>query len=365
MRPGNCPSDVLVRPFWIGQESTVLRRRRDPGEGREPLTQNTIDPLIWWAVEFVERFSSDCLTALHWYHDNRARIDPNCTTGHDPDAAVAWLRSLPSHPRKEDGRDLRDMAYLTAISPGLPGRSIWKRLDRLRKQGGIGLPPRRRRDPQTAPGRRQRTDQQPGLVATGVAPRGKFGGPRRASVFWTVLLGACAVVIGYLGAGPRPLELRTLTRGCLKVRHLEGGAVRYLIEGRIRKGRRDEEDDQQSLDGVEHVWPVLPQAARAVEVLESLPDPSRSDYLFTDPAGRCLDGSPLNKAIRTFIDFANDLARVHHLPTIAADPDGVSAGRLRRTIGPFIRNRPDGAFGLAVVYGHAGSLIGAHYGGMK
>lgn len=66
-----------------------------------------------------------------------------------------------------------------------------------------------------------------------------------------------------------------------------------------------------------------------------------------------------------FIDLASELAAHHHLPTIADDPSGVSAGRLRRTIGPFIRNRPDGAFGLAVVYGHASSIIGAGYGGMK
>jgi hypothetical protein len=148
------------------------------------------------------------------------------------------------------------------------------------------------------------------------------------------------------------------------VRHLAGGAIRYYVHGRIVKNERDL-DDQQSLDGVEHIWPVLPQAARAVEVLEGLPGPDRSDILFSDPQGHAFDAAGVNRAIRTFLVVANDLATHHHLPAIPDDPSGVSAGRLRRTIGPFIRNRPDGAFALAVVYGHASSIIGAGYGGMK
>lgn len=107
------------------------------------------------------------------------------------------------------------------------------------------------------------------------------------------------------------------------------------------------------------------QAARAIEVLEELPDPQRSQLLFTDTDGQPLEVLAINRAIRAFIEFVNRLARDHRLPTIADDPAGVTTGRLRRTIGPFIRNRPDGAFGLAVVYGHASSVIGAHYGGMK
>lgn len=49
-----------------------------------------------------------------WYHDNQARIDARSTIGHDPDAAFAWLRSLPEHPAVDDGRPVRDMAYLTS-----------------------------------------------------------------------------------------------------------------------------------------------------------------------------------------------------------------------------------------------------------
>jgi len=358
-------SDVLIRPFWIGQETAVLRPGRNAGEGREPLARETMDPLIWWAVEFVERFAGDCLAALGWYHDNRARIDTRSTIGHDPDAALSWLRSLPEHPAVDDGRPVRDMAYLTAISPGLPGRSIWTGLNRLRKTAGATLPPLA--PPGTAKplpiSGTALINGQPWLTLDWRHVTDRHG-RLRASLLWSTLLGACAVVIGYLGAGPRPLELRSLRRGCLTVQYPGNGAIRYRIDGRIRKKQRDA-TDQQSLDGVEHVWPVLPQAARAVEVLDHLPNPSRSDLLFCDPDGRPLDASGVNKAIGVFIDLANQIATDHRLPLIAEDPSGVTAGRLRRTIGPFIRNRPDGVFGLAVVYGHASSIIGASYGGMK
>ncbi|KOX27039.1 hypothetical protein ADK67_14495 [Saccharothrix sp. NRRL B-16348] len=102
-----------------------------------------------------------------------------------------------------------------------------------------------------------------------------------------------------------------------------------------------------------------------MELLENLPAPRRSTTLFSDTTGQPATGPDINKAISAFVAFANDIAARHHLPGIAEDPTGITAGRLRRTIGPFIRNRPDGAFGLAVVYGHADGVIGAAYGGMK
>ncbi|KOX27040.1 hypothetical protein ADK67_14500 [Saccharothrix sp. NRRL B-16348] len=198
-------SDVLARPFWIGRESAVLRPRTDRGEGREPLAQDTMDPLIWWAVEFVERFSGDCLTALRWYHDNRARLDPHYAVGHDPAAATTWLASLTVHPRAGNGRDRRDVAYLTAISPGLPGRSIEAGLARLRRRSGTGLPPLAE-DGSAKPlpvDCTARINDQPWLVPDfrHVAVRMTGRRRRHTSVLWNVLQGACAVVIGYLGAG--------------------------------------------------------------------------------------------------------------------------------------------------------------------
>lgn len=362
---GELPTaDVLVRPFWVGKEKSVLSRHIDLGEGRAPLSEQTIDPLIWWAVEFVERFSHDCLAALHWYHEIRDRIDLSSRSGHDPQAAAAWLRSLPVHPSKSGKHEQRDMVYLTAISPGFPRRSIWSALDKLRRSGHE-LPPIADSDaPKPVPVQVAAQINDRSWLQLDWSHVVDVDNKSRASPLWTALQGACAVVIGYLGAGPRPLELRSLTRACLKIHELEGGALRYLIGGRIRKGHRDE-SDQVSLDGVDHLWPVLPQAARAVEVLENLPNPLRSNYLFSDPTGVALDGAQLNKSMQAFVHFANELARQHRLPAIADADDGISAGRLRRTIGPFIRNRPDGAFGLAVVYGHTGSIIGATYGGMK
>jgi hypothetical protein len=101
-----------------------------------------MDPLIWWAVEFVERFAGDCLTALDWFHGVRERCMTDAVTaGHDIEAAVTWLRSLPEHPRLDSGVPRRDMTYLAALSPtGLPRVSIWRGLDRLRKSRGQ-LPP--------------------------------------------------------------------------------------------------------------------------------------------------------------------------------------------------------------------------------
>jgi hypothetical protein len=91
-----------------------------------------MDPLIWWAVEFVERFSGDCLRALAWFEDIRTRFDLSSTVGQDITAAARWLRSLPEHPRWPDSDTRRDVAYLTAISAGLSYRSVWSGLDKLR-----------------------------------------------------------------------------------------------------------------------------------------------------------------------------------------------------------------------------------------
>lgn len=253
---GELPAqDVLIRPFWIGNSAALGTCRHDSGEGRQPLSADTMDPLIWWAVEFVERFSPDCLTALRWRHDLAPAMSNMGTEGNTR-AASAWLRSLPEHPRlSEGGEDARrDVGYLIAISPGLTHGAIQNGLrhlvvaDELPPLAPVGAP-------------------KPIPVATTAQINGRpwlqldwrhvaSSGRQRAPLLWTVLQGACAVVIGYLGAGPRPLELRTLTRGCLQVQHLDAGTVRYLIHGRLTKQRRDD-TDQQSRNGIEHIWPAL------------------------------------------------------------------------------------------------------------
>jgi hypothetical protein len=138
--------------------------------------------------------------------------------------------------------------------------------------------------------------------------------------------------------------------------------VRYYVNGEILKKQRDA-DDQQALDGVAHRWPVLPQAARAIEVLERPPHSADSDVLCLDSTGQPLDSAASTARSGPSSSWPTSWPR-HRLLAIA-EHEAVSAGRLRRTIGPFIRNRPEGAFGLAVVYGHASSIVGAGYGGMK
>lgn len=273
-------------------------------------------------------------------------------------------RLYPRDGRRVDyGRPVRDMKYLAAISGEFSYHNIAEGLTQLRTRRH-DLPPLADADhakplpvsaTATINGRAWIDFEWKHVI---VLARG------RAPQLWYALLGACAVVIGYLGAGPRPMELRMLRRGCLSVRHFEGGAVRYYIDGQILKTQRDA-DDQQALAGIPHHWPVLPQAARAVEVLERLPHPPGSDILLRDVVGRPFDSAGVNRAINIFIELANQVATEHRLPLIEVEADGVSASRLRRTIGPFIRNRPDGAFGLAVVYGHTNSIIGAGSEGMK
>ncbi|WP_043713993.1 hypothetical protein, partial [Kutzneria sp. 744] len=56
------------------------------------------------------------------------------------------------------------------------------------------------------------------------------------------------------------------------------------------------------------------------------------------PDGQAIDGMGVNKTVQVVISLANEIATRHHLPAIADDPGGVTTSRLRRTIGPFIRN---------------------------
>jgi hypothetical protein len=282
----------------------------------------------------------------------------------DAQAAVALIRSMEMLPRDAANAGIA-IQYIAAINPPLTVQTVAAAVRRLKRRGE--LPPLA---PKGTP------------MPIPVPVNAKINGEPWTEFDWrdvsvpaepqspirSVLQGASTILIGYFGAGPRPLELRSLKKGCMRVEDRGNGSIRWHIIGRISKGERDENGHKDHI-GREHLWPSLPQAARAVELMERLTSNQPDvDLLFT-----FLDGTPLSRGamqvtIDDFVSKANGLAMAHNLPArrhIHHDADRIVVSRLRRTIDTHIYNRPDGPFDLAVVNGHRGMETGPIYGGLK
>lgn len=289
--------------------------------------------------------------------------EPGWRIAADVQEAVAVIRSMEMLPRDHRLAGV-SYQYIAAINPPLTKRSVVHAAEWLRKRGE--LPPLA---PEGTP------------MPIPVPVNAKIDGKPWTEFDWrdvvqqnsrspirTALQGACVILIGYFGAGPRPLELRSLKKGCMRVEDRGNGSIRWHIFGRISKSERDENGHKDHV-GREHLWPSLPQAARAVELMERLTsNQSDVERLFTN-----LDGTPLSRAamqvtIDDFVSKANGIAKAHNLSArrhIHHDADRIVVSRLRRTIDTHIYNRPDGPFDLAVVNGHRGLETGPIYGGLK
>jgi integrase len=354
---GEFPRELLVGPAAPRENRT----RR--------IHQDTMEPLMMWALRFVEVFAGDI-------------------TGSFGEYLALWSRGGTSRPGK------RGESRTGLHKPGELKPEVLAYLDALRRDGGA-LPGRTRPGGGTEPdwrhltrifnsaettfaqGRRLRAIvDAAGLPAAGTAYltspiTGLLDGQpwrpdpigfHEARTLARLLRTACLIVICYL-SGMRPGEVLNLERGCLT---RDDAANLWMITGRHFKGVRDTDggklpEGQQRDDP----WTVVEAVARTITVLERLhghrllvpvqlhpysPIGSGS----TRPGeGRTSRETPND--IRDFIAWVNQYCQETGRPgdQIPPDPHGpIATSRFRKTLAWHIVRRPRGLVAAAIQYGH-------------
>ncbi|MGW0885768.1 hypothetical protein [Streptomyces sp. NPDC002671] len=338
--------DPLHLPEW--GESKAPRRSEN---ATDRLPEETMGPLLGWALRFVDEFAPDILAAdAHW---RAIRTD---TFRQPDDVADIGLRI----------RALMDEHIASGQPlPGYRGRPNVVHLAR------------------TLQCDRTSVDRHADVLAAtaeivGIGTDSYFGTPitgRIDGVPWVEgiathhtathslarlgrhLQAACYIVIAYL-SGLRDSEVKHLRRGCLHIKRDEDKTpYRWTVTSLAFKG---EDDDA----GVEATWVVGEPVARAIDVLECL-QPPETDFLFA----RLRHGSDAKKGsadalttkatgtqINKFISYVNRLCdtsgRSDSIPAAGRSRTGFKTSVFRRTLAWFIARRPGGVVAGALQYRH-------------
>jgi integrase len=336
-----------------------------------------MEPLLLWALRFVEDFSGDIIAAFANYTLLFSR-----TPG-------AWRQGLEPPPVRTPMRISTDLRLL---------------LDAYR-DNGLPLPGQRLPDGTVRPNRYHlgrllkcspsallRSDYLEVIAASGLPiaddaylsydTSGSLDGRpwldkpityAQAPVLARHLQTACFVIVAYL-SGARPGEVLALRRGCIS---RDRASDLWLMTGKHAKGVVDA-DGNKKPDGElrEDPWVVVEPVARAAAVLERLHDSpllfpttlavsGRARTLGTRVGGSRTDAM-ISKDISRLISWINEycLARGHR-EVIPPDRSGrpLAASRFRRTLAWFIVRRPRGLVAAAIQYGHIQTRVTLGYSG--
>ncbi|MFD5147111.1 integrase [Streptomyces sp. NPDC058401] len=365
------PSDQMVEPPWVAEGMDDYLPPASPLGGEnstEPITPATMGPLLVWALRFVEEYAEDILTA----HDEFRRLIKAADAANGPllpdsgDALEAFLERLETEGRPvpvtaRNGNQLAGAGIFLAAVTGTPRPKVHQV---MRK-----------------PHWRAYTAQNHGPCQLDAPVTATLGGEPWHEPFTfdgidklvRHLTTACLIVLCYL-TGMRTGEILGLQSGCCP--DPEGppeAPQKHLIYGRIFKIATDEDGNHDSAGVVrEAPWVAVPQAVRAVRVLERF---SGGGLLFAAEthdkrqperrSGRSLQLSTLNNRIERFTQWVNTHAegRGREAEMIPEDPHGpIGTSRFRRTLAWHIARRPGGLVALAVQYGHMRTLVSEGYG---
>ncbi|MFB6506504.1 MULTISPECIES: hypothetical protein [unclassified Streptomyces] len=361
-------------PPWDGEDTKdLLERTRGDRENRtKRISEHTMQPLLRWAIRFLEDFSDDILAAWEEHQvllarrPERMRGKRRLRKPGELQADVATYldglrsrgESLPGTRRDDGTVDVawRHIASLLNCANSFQltssGRMIME--SGLPISGDINLD-----CPVTAE-----------LDGMPWHPRVTFTqAPRLARLLST----ACFVIVSYL-SGARVGEVLNLRRGCVS---FDKDTGLWLLEGLYFKGAEDEDGNKIPEGTVrEDPWVVIEIVSRAVEILERL---HKSHLLFPNrlmPIKQTPGKEPKRRGearsdrliaddMATFIAWVNErcqqLGRKDHIPT---DPGGpIAASRFRRTLAWFIRRKPRGLIAASIQYGHAHTQMLQGYAG--
>jgi hypothetical protein len=362
--------EVSAAPCGIGQPPWESGRIDDylpdrtptgPENATPPLAENTIAPLLMWAMRLVDDLAADVIAAHTECRRLEDAIPPVASAG-GGEALRAYLDWL-----IDTHGPLPTTMYKDRIM--LASNYICGRTGASRAQLSTSRR-RRARLLATAASRERGCPLQ-------VPVTGRIAGkPWRDAmdfyetrVLWRHLGTAAFVVCAYL-TGMRPAEVLSLKAGCCPSPDPadDGGVARHQIHGRQYKTAVDDDGNHLS-DGAERVvpWVAIGPVVNAIRVLETMvpPDSLLFDVRAHDSNRRAsltgaIVGSTMRTRITDFVAWANAEAARHQLihETIHPDPNGpIATARFRRTLAWHIARRPNGHVALAIQYGHLQSAV--------
>jgi integrase len=322
----------------------------------EPLAEQTMGPLLIWAMRLVDGLSGDILAA--WAERQRI-LDAARATAATPAgqaALEAYLRPLIASRAPlpattgSCGKTSLARAYISDLTGASRGQ-----VDRFNDREGLTA---------TAA-------QRPGPCPLGIPVTGRIAGkPWRASLDFDeapVLmrhLGTAAFTVCAYLTGMRPGEILGLRTGCCPdpAPGPDGQPGRHLIYSREFKAATDEDGNHES-GGLEREvpWVAITPVVSAIRVLERMvPDghllfDHHAHDLHPRPGTGSLKPSVIRLRIENFATWANHEAARLGLPgeAVPGDPHGaIGTSRFRRSLAWHIARRPNGLIALAIQYGH-------------
>ncbi|MFG2582266.1 integrase [Streptomyces malaysiensis] len=360
------PSGISCPPWEMEGVDDYLPSATPGGENAtEAIAEQTMGPLLVWAIRTVEEFSDDILAA--WAERNRLRelAAANIATPASRSALRAFMDridagQLPIPITRWLGRTTIAGAYIAALT----GASLGQVYSATRDHGW-----------------RQAALERPGPCPLHVPVTGKLDGvPWREAVDYTEAgflmrqLGtACFIVIAYL-TGMRPGEVAGLRSGCCPAPEPDGAGRtgRHLITSTVYKTARDEDGNHRSEGEIRDVpWVAIAPVVNAIRVLERMVpqgqllfDHHAHDLRGTRPNTGSLTVHSLGVRVEDFVTWVNQEATARGLAheVIPPDPHGrIGTERFRRSLAWHIARRPGGLIALAIQYGHLRTSVAAGY----
>ena len=328
----------------------------------EPLAEQTIGPLLTWAIRLVEDLSGDILAG--WAERQRliGAARANAPTPAGLAALEAYLRPLiasqdPLPATTFQGKPAPAVAYIGAVTGASRRQVEW-----FTRREGMAAEVTRR----------------PGPCPLDIPVTGRIaGGPWRTALDFNEAkalmrhLGTAAFIVCAYLTGARPGEVLALRTGCCPdpAPGPDGQPGRHLIRGLEFKTATDDDGNHRS-GGAEREtpWVAITPVVNAIRVLERMvPDGhllfghDSHDARGERPDTGSLKPAALRERIEDFTDWANREAARHGLPgqAIPADPHGpIGLVRFRRSLAWHIARRPNGLVALAIQYGHMRTALG-------
>jgi hypothetical protein len=353
-------SSGIARPPWedLGLDD-YLPAATSAGGGEnmtEPLAEQTIGPLLTWAMRLVEDLSGDILAG--WAERQRLIGAARASTAAPAGLAAleAYLRPLiasndPLPAATFQGKPAPAICYIGALTGASRRQVEWF----IRREGLAAQVARR-----------------PGPCPMDIPVTGQIAGrPWRTALDFNEAkdlmrhLGTAAFIVCAYLTGARPGEVLALRTGCCPdpAPGPDGQPGRHLIRGLEFKTATDEDGNHRS-SGTEREapWVAITPVVSAIRVLERMvPDGhllfghDAHDARGDRPDTGSLKPAALRERIEDFADWANREAARHDLPgqAIPADPHGpIGLARFRRSLAWHIARRPNGLVALAIQYGH-------------
>lgn len=373
---------LAERSPWNNEAAAdILGLKPSASGNRTPrIADETILPLLSWALRFTQDFAGDIIDAYREYWELSS-------------ASWRYSEAGPRTPHIVGARQTRlleALGRLRSLGLGLPGRIHpdtqvpqinWTHLGRL--TGSYGLS-HSTYDRELIEASGMPLDDDSYLLTEcrgqidGHLWNGRFVRWNDVVPLAQLLQTACFVVVSYL-SGMRPGEVLTLRANCAsqnpatglwEVRGTRWKAAQDSSGAKIPTGR---------LDG--NPWVVHPLASQAVDLLTELAEISGTELLFPASirparvrgaaerhnarAGTALTTARATTEISRFIDWISTYCDAHgRSDAIPADPDGrLTPRRFRRTLAWHIVRRPRGLVAAAIQYGHISTHITQGYSG--